>query len=184
MSREHNAHINESGATECAYAGCGKEVPPDHYLCVRHYSKHQAGTVAPCPTEGCKRFRSLEYERCADCGKSAAPESDPAWAPGDEGRTEFYAYLLRQGGELYAGHTRDLRERLWEHRSGICMATSPANAGEPACLVWFQTFDTRAEAADRELELKQLLLRDRRAALAMVFRFQDGVAARLVSPLL
>ena len=43
MSREHNAHINESGATECAYAGCGKEVPPDHYLCVRHYSKHQAG---------------------------------------------------------------------------------------------------------------------------------------------
>ena len=111
-------------------------------------------------------------------GKSAAPESDPAWAPGDEGRTEFYAYLLRQGGELYAGHTRDLRERLWEHRSGSCMATSPANAGEPACLVWFQTFDTRAEAADRELELKQLLLRDRRAALAMVFRFQD--AARLV----
>ena len=51
-----------------------------------------------------------------------------------------------------------------------------------AQLVWFQEFDTRAAAADRELELKRLVLRNRRAALALVFQFQDSV--RLVSPLL
>ena len=40
----------------------------------------------------------------------------------------------------------------------------------------------RAEAADLEMRLKLMVLRDRRAVLAMVFRFQDAV--RLVSPLL
>lgn len=182
MSREYHPYINAFGTTECSYAGCGKEIPADHYLCVRHYSKHQEGTAGPCPSEGCRRFRSLDYERCADCGRSAGPESDPAWTPGDEGRGAFYAYLLLQGGQFYAGHTRDLRERLWEHRSGDCRATSPEFAGEPARLVWFQEFATREVAANRELELKQLLLQDRRAALIMVFRFQD--AACLVSPLL
>ena len=107
MSREYHPHINESGATECAYAGCGKEVPADHYLCLHHYKKYQDGLAGPCPSEGCARFRSLDYERCADCGKAAA---------------------------------------------------------------------------DRELELKRLVLRNRRAALALVFQFQDSV--RLVSPLL
>ena len=182
MSREYHPHINESGATECAYAGCGKDVPADHYLCIYHYSRHQAGKAGPCPSEGCRRFRSMDYERCADCGRAAAPESDPAWTPGDEGSGAFYAYLLLQGGQFYAGHTRDLRERLWEHHSGDCRATSPRVDGDPARLVWFQEFASREVAADRELELKQLVLRDRRAALTMVFRFQD--AAWLVSPLL
>ena len=182
MSREYHPHINESGATECAYAGCGKEVPADHYLCLHHYKKHQDGQVGPCPSEGCRRFRSLEYEHCADCGKAPAPESNPAWAHGDEGRGTFYAYLLLQNGGFYAGHSRDLRARLWEHRNGDCKATSPEHVGDMAQLVWFQEFDTRAAAADRELELKRLVLRNRRAALALVFQFQDSV--RLVSPLL
>ena len=182
MSREYQPHINESGATECAYAGCGKEVPVDHYLCIYHYSKHQAGTAGPCPSEGCRRFRSLDYERCADCARVAAPESDSAWTPGDEGHATFYAYLLLQGSQFYAGHTRDLRERLWEHRSGDCLATSPDSGAEPAHLVFFQEFATREAAAERELELKQLLLRERRSVLAIAFRFQD--VARLVTPLL
>ena len=183
MSREYNPHINnESGATECAYAGCGKEVPADHYLCLRHYKKHQDGLAGPCPSEGCARFRSLDYERCADCGKAAAPESDPAWDQGDEGRGTFYAYLLLQNGGFYAGHSRDLRERFWEHRNGDCRSTSAEHAGDKARLVWFQECATRAEAADLEMRLKLMVLRDRRAVLAMVFRFQDAV--RLVSPLL
>ena len=182
MSREYHPHINESGATECAYAGCGTPIPADHYLCKRHYSKHQAGTAGPCPSEGCRRFRSLDYERCADCGRAAAPESEPEWAAGDASCDTFYAYLLLQDGQFYSGHTRDFRERLWEHRNGDCKATSPADTGEPARLVWFQEFATRAAAADRELQLKQLVLRDRRAVLSLVFRFQDAV--RLVSPLL
>ena len=182
MSREFNPHVGDAGVPECAYAGCGREVPADHYLCLRHYKKHQDGLVEPCPSEGCQRFRSVDYERCADCGRAAAPEADPAWDPGDEGSDTFYAYLLLQGGRFYAGHTRDCRERLWEHRNGDSMAPSPADVGEPAHLVWFQEFATRAEATERERELKQLVLRDRRAILVMVFRFQDAV--RLVAPLL
>ena len=181
MNREFRPHINDAGVTECAYAGCGREVPPDYYLCRRHYKQHQEGTVGPCPSEGCRRFRSLEYEQCADCGRAAAPEADPAWDAGDQGCTSFHAYLLQQDGRFYAGHTRDLRERLWEHRNGDCTSTSAGDVHEPAQLVWFQEFTTRSAAADRELELKQLLLRDRRAVLSLVFRFQDGI--RHVSPL-
>ena len=181
MPREFYPHVNDSGATECAYAGCGKDVPADHYLCVRHYAMHQDGKAGRCPSDGCQRFRSLEYEYCADCAR-AAPESDSTWATGDEGHGTFYAYLLLQGSQFYAGHTRDLRERLWEHRSGDCLATSPDSGAEPAHLVFFQEFATREAAAERERELKQLLLRDRRSALAIAFHFQD--VARLVTPLL
>ena len=46
MPREFYPHVNDSGATECAYAGCGKDVPADHYLCVRHYAMHQDGRQA------------------------------------------------------------------------------------------------------------------------------------------
>ena len=186
MPREFNAHVNDAGEYECLYAGCGRTIPADHYLCVRHYAKHQDGKIGPCPSEGCQRFRSLDYSQCADCGKAAAPESEPHWADGDEGAGPFYAYLLAlSGGQLYAGHSRDLRARLWEHRNGGCKSTSAPEGAppvEPAALVYFQEFDTRADAADRELELKRLILRNRRATLRLILEFQDG--ARLVAPLL
>ena len=126
------------------------------------------------PVPGLRTLRGLR--------EGGGAGSDPAWAHGDEGRGTFYAYLLLQNGGFYAGHSRDLRARLWEHRNGDCKATSPEHVGDMAQLVWFQEFDTRAAAADRELELKRLVLRNRRAALALVFQFQDSV--RLVSPLL
>ena len=186
MPREFTAHVNEAGDPECLYAGCGKTIPADHYLCVRHYAQHQDGKIGPCPAEGCRRFRSLDYEQCADCGRAAAPECEPHWAAGDAAGGPFYAYLLwLSGGQLYAGHTRDLRPRLWEHRNGGCKATSATDGAAPADpprLVYFQQFNTREGAADRELELKRLLLRNRRAALTLALEFQDSV--RLVSPLL
>ena len=182
MTREFHPHINDAGAPECAYAGCGKEIPADHYLCIYHYKKHQEGTAGPCPSEGCQRFRSLDYELCADCARTAQPEADPAWDAGDQGCTSFHTYLLLQNGRFYAGHSRDLRERLWEHRNGNCTSTSAGDMHEPPRLVWFQEFTTRSAAAEREQELKQLLLRDRREVLRLVLEFQDGV--RLVAPLL
>ena len=174
MSRDFHPHINEAGAPECAYAGCGQDVPADHFLCLPHYKKYQDELVGPCPALGCQRFRSLKYEHCADCGRAAIRETDPAWASGDEGCDRFYAYLELQDGKFYAGHTRSLRERVWEHQ----------NDGEhtSAKLVWFQDYSTRADAAARELELKQLVMRNRRAVLSMMFQFQDDVG--LVSPLL
>ena len=143
MTRHHNPHVNpETGEPECLYAGCGKEIPSDHFLCKRHYAQNSNGEVEPCPGEGCLRFKSVAYQLCADCAKHVAPESEPHWESGDEGCGEFYAYLLvNPAGEWYAGHTRDLRVRMWVHRYGGCQST----AGRNFHLAWFEQHPNRAE---------------------------------------
>ena len=38
MTRQYHPFINPtSGLPECLYAGCGHEIPSDHYLCKTHY---------------------------------------------------------------------------------------------------------------------------------------------------
>ena len=178
MTRQYNPHSNPlTGLPECLYAGCGREIPGDHYLCKTHYFRLSEGSVEPCPGLGCKRFKSTSYEHCADCSKHLEPESDPAWDAGDEGCSEFYAYLLvSPDGEWYPGHTRDLRARVWLHQVGRCMTTRE----DGYRLVWFDVFPTRGEAAARELELKRLVVTDPYAVLDMVFAFQDRI--NLVRP--
>ena len=115
-----NPFINPlTGLLECLYAGCGREIPSDHYLCKTHYARLSEGSVGACPGQGCKRFKSSEYDCCAECAKHLEPESDPAWEAGDEGWSEFFAYLLvSPEGDWYPGHTRSLRIRLWLHEVG------------------------------------------------------------------
>ena len=179
MTRKHHPFINpNTGLPECQYAGCGREIPGDHYLCNRHYWKLGEGLVEPCPGLSCQRFKSISYDFCADCSKHLAAEDEPEWAARDEGCSEFYAYLLvSDTGEWYAGHARDLRVRLWRHRHGGCQSTKDGTYR----LAWFQVFPTRAEAAERERNLKRLLAQDLQAVIAMVFGFQDNVA--LVQPM-
>ena len=111
MARQFNPYVNPlTGLPECLYAGCGREIPGDHYLCKKHYARLSEGTVEPCPGQGCKRFKSSEYDCCANCAKLLEPESDPAWDAGDAGCGEFFAYLLVSStGDWYPGHTRSLR---------------------------------------------------------------------------
>ena len=179
MTRQYNPHINPtSGLPECLYAGCGREISSDHYLCKTHYFRLSEGSVGPCPGQGCKRFKSISYDCCVDCSKRLEPESDPLWEAGDEDCSEFFAYLLVSAdGDWYPGHTRNLRNRVWLHSVDRCRSTQ----GGDYRLVWFQTFPTRAEAAARELELKRLVVTDPYAVLNLVFAFQDRVA--LVRPL-
>ena len=179
MTRQYNPHINPtSGLPECLYGGCGREIPSDHYLCKTHYVRLSDGLVEACPGLGCRRFKSISYDCCAECSTHLEPESDPAWDAGDEGCTEFFSYLLvSPDGDWYPGHTRSLRNRVWLHQVGRCHTTQ----GGDYRLVWFETFPTRAEAAARELELKRLVVTDPYAVLDMVFAFQDRVA--LVRPL-
>ena len=95
MARQYHPFINPtSGLPECLYAGCGREIPSDHYLCKTHYARLSEGSVGPCPGRGCKRFKSSEYDCCATCAKLLEPERDPAWDAGDVGCTEFFSYLL------------------------------------------------------------------------------------------
>ena len=174
MTRQHHPFINpNTGEAECLYAGCGKVIPADHYLCKRHYAQMSDGAVEPCPGLNCRRFKSIEYDCCVDCSKLLEPESEPHWAAGDEGCGEFYVYLLvNPAGEWYAGHTRDLRVRLWRHRAGECKTT----AGRGFRLSWFEVLRSRNEASRREQELKRMLLQDSQAVISMVLRFRDAAA--------
>ena len=152
MTRQYNPHINPlTGQMECLYAGCGREIPGDHYLCKKHYALLKDGRAEPCPGPGCARFKSTDYDSCVDCSKRLEPESDPLWEAGDEDCSEFFAYLLvSPDGDWYPGHTRNLRNRVWLHSVGRCRSTQEGEFR----LVWFEVYPTRVAAASRELELK------------------------------
>ena len=102
-----------------------------------------------------------------------AREHSPAWRRGDEAAACFYAYLLRlDDGSFYAGQTRDIRERLMEHRDG---SGARATAGRSPRLVWFRTFPTRDGAAAEESSLKALCRDNPRQVRRMILAFQDVV---------
>ena len=61
-------------------------------------------------------------------------------------------YILRcADGELYYGIARDLRRRLREHYDGRVRSTKPRR---PMRLVWYEEFDTAAQARRRERSFK------------------------------
>jgi|SRR5690606_3095970 len=61
----------------------------------------------------------------------------------------FYTYVLRSkvDSRLYKGHTSDLENRLKEHNSG---KTKSTKGYVPWKLVYFETFDTKEEAMNRD----------------------------------
>jgi putative endonuclease len=61
----------------------------------------------------------------------------------------YYTYVLRslQNGVLYKGQTDDLKSRLLIHNSGL---VSYSKRYLPWELVYFEEFETRAEAMARE----------------------------------
>lgn len=65
----------------------------------------------------------------------------------------FYLYILRcSDGSYYTGHTDDLERRIAQHQSGEI----PCYASErlPVQLVFSEEFQTRAEALERERQVK------------------------------
>jgi putative endonuclease len=64
----------------------------------------------------------------------------------------FYTYVLRcADGELYVGHTDDLRQRLGQHQTGKVQATAYRR---PVELVYYEACRDRVLAQDRERQLK------------------------------
>ena len=103
---------------------------------------------------------------------STQEEYSPKWEAGDKYATEFYVYILKlEGGEFYAGQTRELRERMMEHRDGDTRST----AGKNPKLVWFGIVSSREEATRIESKLKQVCDRNPREIRRMVRHFQDLV---------
>lgn len=99
-------------------------------------------------------------------------ENSPAWERADANASYFYTYILRMdGGEFYVGHTRELPERLSEHRDNKVSTTK----GKAPELVWFTELRTREEATKLEAELKQVRNVDERSIRRMIIRFQSLV---------
>jgi putative endonuclease len=67
----------------------------------------------------------------------------------------FYAYILasQRNGTLYIGHTESISRRMWEHQSGEVPGFTAKYAVKH--LVYYEVFETRAAAFDRERAMKK-----------------------------
>ncbi|NOY62175.1 MAG: GIY-YIG nuclease family protein [Gammaproteobacteria bacterium] len=57
---------------------------------------------------------------------------------------------------LYTGITCDISRRLHEHNNNDRLAAKYTKARRPAALAYYEAFEERGEAAQREYQLKQL----------------------------
>ncbi|MEZ5938685.1 MAG: GIY-YIG nuclease family protein [Hyphomonadaceae bacterium] len=66
----------------------------------------------------------------------------------------FWVYILasRRNGTLYAGHTENLPERIWQHRSKARKGFTARH--DVSRLVWMEPHPTREAAKLRERQIK------------------------------
>ena len=185
-----NRRARPSGRT-CAFQECTLQTSdPDHPLCRQHYYQAQQGAITKCSR--CASFKPARLPLCNSCFVGGSPrsaarqqsnsakselrsyqvENSTAWERADANASYFYTYILRlSDGEFYVGQTRELPERLSEHRDGKVSTTK----GKTPELVWFTELPSRDEAAKLEAELKQIRDRDERSIRRMIIRFQSLV---------
>ncbi len=66
-----------------------------------------------------------------------------------------YTYILSCGdGSLYTGWTNDIKKRLAAHRNGTGAKYTKGRG--PLTLVYLERFETKAQAMQREAQLKRL----------------------------
>jgi predicted GIY-YIG superfamily endonuclease len=167
----------------CAYWSCRREVKGRNYLCSDHYEDLQDKIIDKCPV--CGRYKDEEYEFCLECKKKQHTttqsindskklkykvEHSKAWDKADEGADRFFAYILKlDDGSFYVGQTRELRERMSEHRDGKQSST----AGRDPRLQYFEVLSTRESAEQGEVELKKIRDTNPRQIRRMIITFQD-----------
>jgi len=97
------------------------------------------------------------------------PHPSKAWAKRDKGAEKFYVYILKlDDGTYYIGQTRELRERMIEHRDG-----QTSSIGTRKCkLQYFEILGSRESAMLREKELKDIKRKNRREILRIICDFQ------------
>ncbi len=173
----------------CQYGKCRAYVHPGHFLCLNHFHDYQDGLIDQCAK--CGRFKDSYYELCIECYTGtrdhrllqAMPkqrydiEHSAAWEKRDKQADKFYVYILKvERAEFYIGQTRDLRERLSEHKDGTVAST----AGRKVALKYFEVLSSREVAERREAELKQIRDSNPREIRHMIISFQDLI--RCVDP--
>lgn len=68
----------------------------------------------------------------------------------------WYLYLARcKDGSLYAGITKDLRQRIHEHNSDNKLGAKSLRNKRPVVLVYYEVFTSQSEAAKREKSVKR-----------------------------
>ena len=163
----------------CAYQDCDERIASWYKLCRSHNGAKENGEIDECPR--CGQYKDPNYPLCRNCNAASGnqsssragryePEYNPQWETGDEESDVFFIYILKlDGGKFYAGHTRELRERMSEHRDGKTRST----AGKHPSLVWFDVVDTRKEAADGEAYMKELIDKNDREVRRIITEFHD-----------
>ena len=163
----------------CRFQDCEQRIQPWFELCASHNDAKTKSLIDQCPK--CEQYKDANYPLCRNCNAASRtnntnrrgkyePEYNAKWEAADEEGDVFFIYILKlDGGKFYAGHTRELRERLSEHRDGKTKST----AGKRPRLVWFDTVDTRGEAAEAEAVLKELIDKNEREVRRMVTEFLD-----------
>ena len=151
------------GTSASLFWDCGAPIRSGYMFCLEHYQDHREGTVDRCP--GCGRGKYSQFARCLEClydpqrrerapvgqiRERHGPEYSAAWEAGDATARQFYVYILKlAGGTFYVGQTRELKERLSEHKDGAVSST----AGREPRLAWFHVVPTRRDAVSLEAEL-------------------------------
>jgi putative endonuclease len=88
----------------------------------------------------------------------------------DQKAEHFYTYILKlSDNSYYIGFTRDLRERIIEHKDGYTISTK----GKNPQLKYFETFNSRPEAEKREKQLQFTNKHNHRELLRIINNFQD-----------
>ena len=154
---------------ECAFCECDKPIEPEYELCYRHNRQRNRGSIDECPS--CDRFKRERYDVCIVCNEDAI-SSHPNSFEDDPEAPLFFVYILKlDGGKFYAGQTRDLRERLSEHRDGRTRST----AGRNPKLVWFDKVSSREDALEYERDLQEDIRKNPRKIRKEITAFHDLV---------
>ena len=71
-----------------------------------------------------------------------------------------YTYILKcRDGSLYTGWTNDLEQRVAAHNTG--KGAKYTKARRPVELVYFEEFETKEQAMNREYVIKQMARKDK-----------------------
>lgn len=82
-----------------------------------------------------------------------------------------YTYIVRcKDDTLYCGWTNNLEKRMESHNAGI--GAKYTRSRHPVTLVYYETFETKAEAMRREYAIKQLSRKEKLELIAAHEQFK------------